>query len=63
MTTEEYSSAVAQALHYKLSQSTRTDISEQELRDMLDMLTDEELTDGMPFNTPDDVADILIEGA
>ena len=43
MTTEEYRSAVAQALHYKLSQSTRTDISEQELRDMLDMLTDEEL--------------------
>ena len=28
---------------------------------LLDELTDEEIADGMPFNTPQDVADVLLE--
>ena len=36
-------------------------ILEKDAREMLAHLTDQELADGMLFNTPEDVADILME--
>ena len=36
-------------------------ISEKEARQLLAQLSDDELADGMLFNSPDDVADIILE--
>lgn len=36
-------------------------MSEEEIRQRLGMLTDDELADGMPFNTCEDVAGVLME--
>lgn len=36
-------------------------ITEKEARSLLARLSDDELADGMLFNTPEDVADIILE--
>ena len=36
-------------------------ITEKEARSLLAQLSDDELADGMLFNTPEDVADIILE--
>ena len=35
--------------------------TEKEAQELLGELTDEELADGLPFNTPEDVAEVLME--
>lgn len=37
------------------------DADEERARLLVSELSDEELADGMPFNTPDDVAEVLVE--
>jgi hypothetical protein len=36
-------------------------VSEEEARELLGELTDNELADGIAFNTPEEIADLLLE--
>ena len=36
-------------------------VTEKEARELLDELTDNELADGIAFNSPEEIADLLLE--
>ena len=61
MTTEEYREAIVKAALMLVEGGGRKIKTEDEVRELLADLTDAELEEGMPFNTPDDVADVILE--
>lgn len=61
MTTSEYRQAVFEAMLRKTDEVGNPIIDEKEARDLLDTFRDDELEFGMPFNTPDEMADILLD--
>lgn len=55
-----YRAAIWDAMLEKISAADGK-IDEREARALLEQLTDDELADGILFNTPEEVADILLE--
>ena len=55
-----YREAIWNAMLEKISAADGK-IDEREARALLEQLTDDELADGILFNTPEEVADILLE--
>ena len=62
MTIEEYSAAIFQALLDAKNEDGTQVLSEKEAREALNGFTDDELQDGILWNSPEDVANIILEG-
>jgi hypothetical protein len=60
MTIKEYRQAILEILLNAKDKNGNTKMEESEARDILDSFSDIELEDGMDFNTPEDVADIIL---
>lgn len=61
MDIKEYRQAILEAVLAAKDENGESKIDELEAREMLEELDDEELLEGMEFNTPQDVADIILE--
>ncbi|WP_024990205.1 hypothetical protein [Segatella albensis] len=61
MDIKEYRQAILEAVLAAKDENGEPKIDELEAREMLAELEDEELLEGMEFNTPQDVADIILE--
>lgn len=61
MTIEEYRAAIYQIVDAKNEDGTPV-LSEKEAREALNGFTDDELQDGILWDTPEDVAGIILEG-
>lgn len=59
--TEAYREAIVEAVRTLLTKRENTVPNEQKIRKMVSQLTDSELADGMPFNTPEEIAELLLE--
>ena len=62
MNIEEYRAAILQCLLDAKNEDGTSVISEKEAQEALNGFTDDELQDGILWNTPQDVADIILEG-
>nr|WP_294724805.1 hypothetical protein [Prevotella sp.] len=62
MTIEEYRAAVLQALLDAKNEDGTPAISPKEAEEALLGFTDDELKDGILWNSPEDVAEIILEG-
>ena len=62
MNIEEYRAAILQCLLEAKNEDGSPIISEKEAREALNGFTDDELQDGILWNTPEDVAEIILEG-
>jgi flagellar motor component MotA len=63
MTVEEYRAAILQALLDTKDKEGNPAIEEKEAREVLDDFTDAELEDGILWNTPEEVAALILEEA
>lgn len=61
MDIKEYRQAILEAVLAVKDENGEPKIDELEAREMLEELYDEDLLEGMEFNTPQDVADIILE--
>ena len=61
MDIKEYRQAILEAVLAVKDENGEPKIDELEAREMLEELDDEDLLEGMEFNTPQDVADIILE--
>ena len=61
MDIKEYRQAILEAVLAAKDENGEPKIDELEAREMLEELYDEDLLEGMEFNTPQDVADIILE--
>ncbi|QYR10394.1 hypothetical protein [Prevotella sp. Rep29] len=59
-TIQAYREAIWNAMLGKLAAKGEKAMDEKEARKLLEQLTDDELADGILFNTPEDVADIVL---
>lgn len=62
MTIEEYRAAIYQILVNAKNEDGTPILSEKEAREALNGFTDDELQDGILWDTPEDVAGIILEG-
>lgn len=62
MTIEEYRAAIIQCLLDAKNEKGEPIITEKEAKETLNGFTDDELRDGILWNTPEDVAAIILEG-
>lgn len=62
MTIEEYRAEVLQALLAAKNEDGTPTITPKEAQEALNGFTDDELQDGILWNTPEDVAGIILEG-
>lgn len=62
MTIEKYRAAILQALLNAKDEEGNPTLSEKEAKEALNGFTDDELQDGILWNTPEDVAEIILEG-
>ena len=62
MTIEEYRAAILQCLLEAKNEDGSPAIEPKEAQEALNGFTDDELQDGILWNTPQDVADIILEG-
>lgn len=62
MTIEEYRAAIMQCLLDAKNEEGSPIITEKEAKEALNGFTDDELRDGILWNTPEDVAAIIMEG-
>ena len=62
MNIEEYRAAVLQCLLDAKNEDGSPVVSEKEAREALNEFSDDELQDGILWNTPEDVAEIILEG-
>ena len=60
MDIKEYRQAILEAVLAVKDENGEPKIDELEAREMLEELDDEDLLEGMEFNTPQDVADIIL---
>ncbi len=61
MTLDEYRNEIIGELLKKKNSKGELFMSEEAARKLLSNLSDEELNEGILFNTPDDIANLLIE--
>ena len=62
MTIEEYRAAIFQALLDAKNEDGTPAITPKEAQEALNGFTDDELQDGILWNSPEDVAEIILEG-
>ena len=62
MTVDEYRAAILDAMLQLKDNEGYARITEADANDILKGFTDEELNDGILFNTPEEVAELLAEG-
>ena len=62
MTIEEYRAAIMKVLLDAKNEDGTPTITEKEAKEALNGFTDDELQDGILWNTPEDVAAIILEG-
>jgi hypothetical protein len=62
MTIEEYRAAILQALLDAKNEDGTSAITPKEAQEALNGFTDDELQDGILWNSPEDVAEIILEG-
>ena len=62
MTIEEYRAAILQALLDTKNEDGTPAITPREAQEALNGFTDDELQDGLLWNSPEDVASIILEG-
>ena len=62
MTIEEYRAAILQALLDAKNEDGTPAITPREAQEALNGFTDDELQDGILWNSPEDVASIILEG-
>lgn len=58
---DAYRKAIEAALIQKTGAEGDTPMTEEEARELAANLSDSELADGMPWNTPEEVADLLLD--
>lgn len=63
MTVDEYRAAILDAMLQLKGNDGNARMTEAEAKDILKGFTDDELNDGILFNTPEEVAELLAEGA
>lgn len=63
MTVDEYRAAILDAMLQLKDNEGNARMTEAEAKDILKGFTDDELNDGILFNTPEEVAELLAEGA
>ena len=61
MTIKEYRAAILKAMLEKKDERGNAVIEEKEAEELLDGFSDDELQDGILWNTPEDVAEMLLE--
>ncbi len=62
MTVDEYRAAILDAMLQLKDNEGNARITEADAKDILKGFTDDELNDGILFNTPEEVAELLTEG-
>ena len=62
MTVDEYRAAILDAMLQLKDNDVNARMTEAEAKDILKGFTDSELNDGILFNTPEEVAELLAEG-
>ena len=62
MTVDEYRAAILDAMLQLKDNEGNARITEADANDILNGFTDDELNDGILFNTPEEVAELLAEG-
>lgn len=62
MTVDEYRAAILDAMLQLKDNEGNARITEADAKDILKSFTDDELKDGILFNTPEEVAELLAEG-
>ncbi len=62
MTVDEYRAAILDAMLQLKDNEGNARITEADAKDILKGFTDDELNDGILFNTPEEVAELLAEG-
>ena len=62
MTVDEYRAAILDAMLQLKDNEGTARITEADAKDILKGFTDDELNDGILFNTPEEVAELLAEG-
>ena len=62
MTVDEYRAAILDAMLQLKDNEGSARITEADAKDILKGFTDDELNDGILFNTPEEVAELLAEG-
>lgn len=62
MDIKQYRQAITDILADSRDEEGNIRMTEQEIHEILDDFSDEELEDGMLFNSPEDVAEIILEG-
>lgn len=62
MTVDEYRAAIFDAMLQLKDNDGNARMTEAEAKDILKGFTDDELNDGILFNTPEEVAELLTEG-
>ena len=62
MTIEEYRAAILQALLDAKNEDGTSAITPKEAQEALNGVTEDELQDGILWNSPEDVAEIILEG-
>lgn len=62
MTVDEYRAAILDAMLQLKDNEGNARITEADAKDILKGFTDDELNDGILFNTPEEVAELLSEG-
>ena len=61
MSIEEYRQQILTSLLSRTNAKGELSFDESSAKELLNQLSDEELEDGILFNTPEDVADVLAE--
>ncbi len=61
MEVDEYRSKILDLLLNAKDGDGAPRLTEKEAKDLSNEFTDQELSDGMPFNTPEEVAEMLLE--
>lgn len=62
MTVDEYRAAILDAMLQLKDNEGNARITEADAKDILKGFTDDELNDGILFNTPEEMAELLAEG-
>lgn len=62
MTVDEYRAAILDTMLQLKDNDGNARMTEAEAKDILKGFTDDELNDGILFNTPEEVAELLAEG-